>query len=112
MKTDQAALNLHFSLPHSQEEAALWLSYLTAYGPLIEYGNIQQGQDVLITATSSPVGLAAIEIVKDRGGVVIATTRTTAKSHTLIEHSDSMRLLQHTDTWNQVSVSMEKMNHG
>ncbi|MBD1870649.1 zinc-dependent alcohol dehydrogenase family protein [Leptolyngbya sp. FACHB-671] len=67
------------------DEAALWLSYITVYGPFIEYSDIQPGQSVLITAASSSVGLAAIQVVKDRGGVAIATTRTSAKRQALLK---------------------------
>jgi len=65
-------------------EAALWLSYITVYGPFIEYENMQAGQSALITAASSSVGLAAIQVVKDRGGIAIATTRTSAKRQALL----------------------------
>ncbi|MBD2057589.1 zinc-dependent alcohol dehydrogenase family protein [Oculatella sp. FACHB-28] len=67
------------------DEAALWLSYITVYGPFIEYSDIQPGQSALITAASSSVGLAAIQVVKDRGGVAIATTRTSAKRQALLK---------------------------
>lgn len=67
------------------DEAALWLSYITVFGSFIEYGNIQQGQSALITAASSAVGLAAIQVVKDRGGKAIATTRTSAKRQALLD---------------------------
>lgn len=71
--------------PADVKEAALWLSYITAYGALIEYENMQSGQSALITAASSAVGLAAIQVVKDRGGIAIATTRTSAKRQALLD---------------------------
>jgi NADPH:quinone reductase len=57
------------------EGAAIWMQYMTAYGALIEYGDLKKDDTVLITAASSSVGLAAIQIVKAAGGVAIATTR-------------------------------------
>ena len=42
------------------EGAAIWMQYMTAFGALIEYGNMKKGDVVLITAASSSVGLAAI----------------------------------------------------
>jgi len=57
------------------EGAAIWMQYLTAYGALIEYGDLKKNDSVLITAASSSVGLATIQIVKAAGGVAIATTR-------------------------------------
>src|SRR4051794_25209428 len=46
------------------EGTSIWMQYLTAYGALIHRGKIKQGDFVLITAASSSVGLAAIEIAK------------------------------------------------
>ena len=67
------------------EGAAIWMQYMTAYGALIHYGNIQKGDATLITAASSSVGLAAIQIVKATGGVAIATTRGTDKKSFLLK---------------------------
>jgi NADPH:quinone reductase-like Zn-dependent oxidoreductase len=67
------------------EGAAIWMQYMTAFGALIEYGNVQQVDTVLITAASSSVGLAAIQIVKASGGVAIATTRGANKKAFLLE---------------------------
>jgi NADPH:quinone reductase-like Zn-dependent oxidoreductase len=60
------------------------MQYLTAYGALVMYGKVGAGDNVLITAASSSVGLAAIQIVKDAGGVAIATTRHSAKREALL----------------------------
>ena len=67
------------------EGAAIWMQYMTAYGALIEYGNLKTGDTVLITAASSSVGLAAIQIVKAKGGVAMATTRGADKKSFLLE---------------------------
>jgi NADPH2:quinone reductase len=66
------------------EGAAVWMQYCTAYGALVAFGKVSAGDFVLITAASSSVGLAAIQIVKAEGGVSIATTRTTAKKDQLL----------------------------
>lgn len=66
------------------EAAAAWMQYLTAYGALVELGNLKAGQFVVITAASSSVGLAAIQLVKDIGAISIATTRTSQKVDALI----------------------------
>ncbi len=65
--------------------AALWIAYLTAYGALVEGANLQPGQSAVITAASSSPGVAAIQIVKDLGGVAIATTRTSKKKQQLLD---------------------------
>ncbi len=63
--------------------AATWMPYLTAYGALIDIGGLRKGQHVLITAASSSVGLAAIQIANSAGATPIATTRTGAKADAL-----------------------------
>ena len=66
------------------EGAAVWMQYCTAYGALVAFGKVASGDFVLITAASSSVGLAAIQIVKAQGGISIATTRTAAKKDQLL----------------------------
>lgn len=65
------------------EGAAIWMQYLTAYGALIEFGQLKKDEFVVITAASSSVGLAAIEITKAEGAIAIAATRTSAKKNEL-----------------------------
>ena len=69
----------------AQEGAAIWMQYLTAYGALVEYGHIKSGDFVLISAASSSVGLAAIQITKASGAVAIATTRGESKKQMLLD---------------------------
>ena len=79
--------NVLASLPDtfsSKEGAAVWMQYCTAYGALVPFGKVSPGDFVIITAASSSVGLAAIQIVKAQGGVSIATTRTSAKKDKLL----------------------------
>ena len=61
------------------EGAAIWMAYLTAYGALVHYGGLGRGDAALITAASSSVGIAAIQIAKERGATAIATTRRSTK---------------------------------
>ncbi len=67
------------------EGAAIWMQYMTAYGALIELGRLQKEDAVLITAASSSVGLAAIQITKSVGATAVATTRSAAKKPFLLE---------------------------
>ena len=67
------------------EGAAIWMQYMTAYGALIEYGKLQKGASVLITAGSSSVGLAAIQITKSVGAIAMATTRGADKKQFLLD---------------------------
>jgi NADPH:quinone reductase-like Zn-dependent oxidoreductase len=67
------------------EGAAIWMQYLTAYGALVPIAGVTKGDFVVITAASSSVGLAAIEIVKAEGGASIATTRKRDKKEQLTQ---------------------------
>ena len=68
------------------EGAALWMAYLTAYGALVHYGGLRPGDAVIVTAASSSVGIAAIQIARAEGATVIATTRHAAKKAVLQGH--------------------------
>lgn len=65
--------------------AASWMQYLTAYGALIDLARLQKGEQVVITAASSSVGLAAIQIANRIGAIPIAVTRTSRKAPALRE---------------------------
>lgn len=68
-----------------EEGTSIWMQYLTAYGALIALAQITKGDFVIITAASSSVAIAAIEMAKAEGAVSIATTRTSKKKSTLKE---------------------------
>lgn len=65
--------------------AASWMQYLTAYGALIDIARLSRGEHVVITAASSSVGLAAIQIANRIGATPIAVTRTSRKAEALRE---------------------------
>ncbi len=67
------------------EGAAIWMQYMTAYGALVAIGDVKADDSVLITAASSSVGLAAIQIVKSMGATAIATTRGPSKKQALLD---------------------------
>ena len=69
----------------STQAAALWMAYLTAYGGLIEAASLRPNEWVVISAASSSVGLAAIQIARQVGARPIATTLTSAKRDALLE---------------------------
>lgn len=68
-----------------EEAASIWVMFLTAYGPLIEDAQIQPGEHVVISAASSSVGLAAIQLARMVGAIPIALTRTDAKRQKLLD---------------------------
>ncbi|MFK8401847.1 zinc-dependent alcohol dehydrogenase family protein [Pseudomonas sp. BGr12] len=67
------------------DAAATWMQYLTAYGALSQVAGLREGDFVVITAASSSVGLAAIQIARRVGAVPIAVTRTSAKRDALLQ---------------------------
>lgn len=76
------------SVPHdipAQDLIGLEIAYGTAAGALYQMVPIQSGQTVLVTAASSSVGLAVIQVAKHLGARVIATTRTPQKKARLLE---------------------------
>lgn len=68
-----------------ENAAAIWMQYLTAYGALIDIAGLHSGSVVAITAASSSVGLAAIQIANQVGAVPIAITRGSAKKQALLD---------------------------
>jgi len=67
-----------------EEAAAAWMMFVTAYGALIEIAKLRKDEAVIITAASSSVGLAAIQIANLIGATPIAVTRTSAKRKALL----------------------------
>lgn len=66
--------------------AATWMAFLTAYGALIDVAALSAADTVVITAASSSVGLAAIQIARRIGALPVAVTRTAAKRPALLAH--------------------------
>jgi len=67
-----------------EQAAATWMAYLTACGALLDVAALSAGDHVIITAASSSVGLAAIQIVNAVGAIPIAVTRSDRKSAALL----------------------------
>ena len=67
-----------------EQGSAFWMSYITAWIGLVERGQLEKGQVALITAASSSVGLAAIQIAKAAGATAIAATRKSDKKAKLL----------------------------
>jgi NADPH:quinone reductase-like Zn-dependent oxidoreductase len=65
--------------------AAIWMQYLTAYGALIEVAKLTKSDHLVVTAASSSVGVAAIQVAKIVGATAIAVTRTSQKKSALLE---------------------------
>jgi NADPH:quinone reductase-like Zn-dependent oxidoreductase len=62
-----------------EDAAAIPVAFLTAWHMLITRAQVQPGEDVLVLAAGSGVGVAAIQIAKLAGARVITTASTDAK---------------------------------
>jgi NADPH:quinone reductase-like Zn-dependent oxidoreductase len=61
------------------------MMFVTAYSALIEDAKVTKGDFVIVSAASSSVGLAAIQITNYAGATSIALTRSSAKKKRLLE---------------------------
>ncbi|WP_227247549.1 zinc-dependent alcohol dehydrogenase family protein [Paraburkholderia caribensis] len=76
-----AAYPAHLSF---EEGTSVWMPYIAAYGAIVHNGCVAKGDHVVLTAATSSVGIAAIQIAKAEGAIVIATTRTADKADELL----------------------------
>jgi NADPH:quinone reductase-like Zn-dependent oxidoreductase len=67
------------------QAAAVWMQYVTAWGALVDLAQLERGDMLIVTAASSSVGIAAIQMARCLGAKVIATTRTGAKRDALLK---------------------------
>ncbi len=87
----------------ANEGTSIWMQYLTAYGALISIGQLNAEKSVLITAASSSVGVAAIQIAKLVGAKAIATTRKADKKAFLLgAGADEVIVTDETDLADEV----------
>ena len=68
-----------------QEAASITAPYTTVWGALVDQGKMRKGDHVLITAASSSVGIAAIQIANAEGAIPIAATRSAQKRQSLVD---------------------------
>ena len=78
------AIQKHPSNLSFEQAAALWTSYIAAYGMLVDSAHIQPGQAVLFNAASSNTGLAIVQMVNLSGAVSIALTSSASKKQALL----------------------------
>jgi len=79
------------------DTGAIWMAYFTAWGGLIDSGKLTKGETVVITAASSSVGIAAIQIANMIGAIPIATTTSEDKAQALIELGAKHVIIQKSD---------------
>jgi NADPH:quinone reductase-like Zn-dependent oxidoreductase len=73
--------------PSISDELAgsIWMKYITSWGALVTDAKIKKGEHVVISAASSSVGVAAIQVANARGAISIATTTSPHKMARLKE---------------------------
>ncbi len=89
-----------------EDAAATWVAFGTAWSGLIHAGALQPSQTVAITAASSSVGLAAIQIAKSIGAKTIALTRTSSKAQALLAHGADEVLVTQNHAVNEELLRM------
>jgi len=81
--------------------ATIPVAFLTAYYALVELARLDAGQTVLVHGGAGGVGLAALQVAKARGAIVIATAGSPEKRRLLeafgADHVFSSRSLDFTD---------------
>jgi NADPH:quinone reductase-like Zn-dependent oxidoreductase len=61
------------------------LVYQTAWKALFDVGNLTPGDSVVVTGASGGVGLAAVQLARSQGAIVVALSRSEAKRRRLLE---------------------------
>ncbi len=97
-----------------EQSGAIWMAFLTAWGGMVEAGGLAAGQYVVITAASSSVGIAAIQLAKARDAIPIATTTTNDKLTTLKQLGATHALLQprEAEQWNGYTEQIRQITAG
>jgi len=94
---------------HDSDTGAIWMAYFTAWGGLIDSGKLIKGETVVITAASSSVGIAAIQIANMVGAIPIATTTSEDKAQALIEFGAKHVITQTNE--NKTTKPNDQINH-
>ncbi|MBK01221.1 MAG: acryloyl-CoA reductase [Acidimicrobiaceae bacterium] len=89
------------------EAAGIPNVFVTAHDALITNADVTSSDSVLITAGSSGVGTAAIQIAKNLGATVIATTRSASKSEALTQLGADLVVDTTVENW--ASVALEEL---
>jgi NADPH:quinone reductase len=69
-----------------EEAAAVPITFLVVYDMLVQQGNLQSGEWLLVTGVSAGVGVAALAAAKAIGAKVIGTSGSSAKLEALKKH--------------------------
>ena len=96
---DERAINPKPNNLTFEQAAAFHTAYLTAYVSLVRRGNLTKGEALLVHGATGGVGMAAVQLGKYLGAMVIATgtseekleyTKKWGADHTLLTHKDNI----------------------
>ena len=96
---DERAINPKPNNLTFEQAAAFHTAYLTAYVSLVRRGNLTKGEALLVHVSTGGVGMAAVQLGKYLGAMVIATgtseeklefTKKWGADHTLLTHKDNI----------------------
>lgn len=94
---------------NDSDTGAIWMAYFTAWGGLIRSGQLIKGETVVITAASSSVGIAAIQIANMIGAIPIATTTSKDKANALLNCGAKHVITQNNEK--STPLLNDKINH-
>lgn len=96
------------------DAGAVWMAFLTAWGGLFDAADLQAKQSLLVSAASSSVGLAAIQLANQCGAKVMATSTSEAKLETLCSLGADAASLQpqEPDQFEQFDSALERFSAG
>jgi len=67
------------------EAASVWMQFLTAYFPIVEFAKAAPGRNIFVPAGTSTAGAAALQIGAMHGATLISSTRSEANRKTLMD---------------------------
>lgn len=94
------------------DSGAIWMAYLTAWGGLVDAGGLSSGDHVVITAASSSVGIAAIQLCQQLDAISIATTtsedkaeilRQAGANHVIVQEKGDEGIQHYVDQVNEIT---------
>jgi synaptic vesicle membrane protein VAT-1 len=86
-----------------EEAAAIPVNYGTAYLAIARLAAVRPGETVLVHAAAGGVGIAALQILRDRGAVVIGTASTSKHDACLAEGAEQVIDYRTKDVKQEVS---------
>jgi NADPH:quinone reductase-like Zn-dependent oxidoreductase len=91
-----------------EEGAAVPVNYGTAYIAVVQKAAVQSGETVLVQAAAGGVGIAALQLLRDRGAVVIGTA--SASKHDAVREQGAAHVIDYRTQ--DVKTEVERITGG